>query len=85
MLLFLWQLLACACEVACRYKKIYHILIQALSRYCRIIIQYLQGNEGNFLLANETFPLDNDAKAELHNIVDKELGLYKLIGEVDKH
>lgn len=54
---------------------------QALSRYCRIMIQYQQGNEGDFPLANETFPLDNDAKAELHNIVDNELGLYQLIGE----
>lgn len=54
---------------------------EALSHYCRIMIQYSKENENDFPLSSETFPLDSETRAELRNIVEIELGIYQPIGE----
>ena len=54
---------------------------EALAHYCRIIVQYNRGSEEDYPLAGETFPIDADVRADLRDIVDNELGQYKLIGE----
>ena len=54
---------------------------KALSRYCRVMIQYNKGNVGDFPLASETFPLDSDERNELREIVENEVKPFGLIGE----
>ena len=54
---------------------------EALSHYCRIIIQYIKGDLGDFSSASETFPLDPDVRTELRQIVDNEIRPFKVIGE----
>ena len=54
---------------------------EALSRYCRIMIQYNKGNTGDFPSDSETFPLDNETRNELRGIVENELPPFKMIGE----
>lgn len=54
---------------------------EALSRYCRIMIQHNKGNTGDFPSDSETFPLDNETRNELRGIVENELPPFKMIGE----
>jgi hypothetical protein len=54
---------------------------EALSHYCRIIIQHVQGEKGDFPSSTETFPLDADIKADLREIAENELGPAHFIGE----
>jgi hypothetical protein len=54
---------------------------EALSRYCRIIIQHHKGSVDDFPLASETFPMDPDVRTELREMVENELEPFKLIGE----
>ena len=68
-------------DVVFQQKDLANNSKEALSRYCRIMIQYGKGDENDFPLKSETFPLDSEAKAELREIIENELGLYQLIGE----
>ncbi len=54
---------------------------EALTHYCRIMIQYRKSDVGDTPSANDVFPLDSDVKAELREIVESELAPYKFIGE----
>lgn len=74
--------LACNTEdVVFQQKDLANNSPVALSRYCRIIIQYRKGEDGDFPLAGETFPLDSDVRAELREMVENELEPFKLIAE----
>lgn len=54
---------------------------EALSRYCRVMIQYNKGNVGDFPSASETFPIDSDVKNELREVLVNEVKPFDLIGE----
>lgn len=54
---------------------------EALSRYCRVMIQYNKGNAGDFPSARETFPLDSEERNELREIVENEVKPYMIIEE----
>ena len=46
----------------------------AYKQYCRIMIQHIVGNKGDFLLYNQTEKIDNETKEFFRGIVDAELG-----------
>ena len=68
-------------DVVFQQKNLANNDSEALSRYCRIMIQYHRGNDGDFPMASETFPLDSEVRNELREVVENELGSYKLVGE----
>ena len=68
-------------DVVFQQKDLANNSKEALSRYCRVMLQYHKGSVGDFPSADETFSLDSETRAELRGIVENELGLYKLIGE----
>ena len=68
-------------DVVFQQKNLANNSKEALSRYCRVMLQYHKGSVGDFPSASEIFPLDSETRAELRGIVENELGLYKLIGE----
>ena len=53
----------------------------ALSRYCRVMIQYNKGNAGDFPSASETFTLDSDVRNEFREVVENEVKPFTIIGE----
>lgn len=53
----------------------------AYKQYCRIMIQHIVGNKGDFLLYNQTERIDNETKEFFREIVDAELGGFKALEE----
>lgn len=53
----------------------------AYNHYCRIIVAYVKGNEGDFLRSSETERIDYETELFLKDLVMSELGGYKLLGE----
>lgn len=53
--------------------------------YCRIMLQYAKGTQGDYLRSNQTEVIDNDAKAFLRNLVIIELGGNSLVAEPTYH
>ena len=53
----------------------------AYKQYCRIMIQHIVGNKGDFLLYNQTEKIDNETKEFFRGIVDAELGGFKVLEE----
>ena len=53
----------------------------AYKQYCRIMIQHIVGNKGDFLLYNQTERIDNETKEFFRGIVDAELGGFKALKE----
>ena len=49
--------------------------------YCRIMIQYIKGNPGDFLHSNQTEIIDYEWKTILKEMVTSGLGLYTLLRE----
>ena len=68
-------------DVVFQQKNLANNSKEALSHYCRVMLQYHKGSVDDFPSAGEIFPLDSEEKAELRGILENELGLYKLIGE----
>lgn len=68
-------------DVVFQQKNLANNDSEALSRYCRVMIQYNKGNAGDFPLASETFPLDSDVRRELREIIENEVKPFDLIGE----
>lgn len=68
-------------DVVFQQKNLANNDSEALSRYCRVMIQYNKGNDGDFPLASETFPLDSDVRRELREIIENEVKPFDLIGE----
>lgn len=56
----------------------------ALSKYCRIISQYIPGENGDFPKSNETEPVDNELRQMIEGMVENELAPgMTTIGDVD--
>lgn len=53
----------------------------AYKQYCRIMIQHIVGNKGDFLPYNKTERIDNETKEFFRGIVDAELGGFKTLEE----
>ena len=53
----------------------------AYKQYCRIMIQHIVGNKGDFLRYNQTERIDNETKEFFRGIVDAELGGFKILEE----
>ena len=54
---------------------------EAYSRYCRIMIQYIKGNYGDFMKASETEELDAEWRSILREMVMGSIANANLIGE----
>ena len=52
----------------------------AYKQYCRIMIQHIVGNKGDFLHYNQTERIDNETKDFFRGIVELELGVFKALG-----
>ena len=68
-------------DIVFQQKNLANNSSEALSRYCRIMIQYNKGNAGDFPSASETFPLDSDVRNELREVVENEVKPFSIIGE----
>lgn len=68
-------------DIVFQQKELANGSPEALSHYCRVMIQYVKGDENDFPLKKETFPLDSETKAELREIIGIESGPYQPIGE----
>lgn len=49
--------------------------------YCRIMLQYSAGEQGDFLKSDETPYFDNDAKTFFRELVDEQVATYTLLTE----
>ena len=49
--------------------------------YARIIIQYTNGEKGDFPKSSKTAPLENEILQEFKNLPDGKIGLHKLLSE----
>lgn len=56
-------------------------LPNAYKLYCRIMIQHIVGNKGDFFPYNQTKRIDNETKDFFREIVDAELGSFSLLEE----
>lgn len=56
-------------------------LPDAYKQYCRIMIQHIVGNKGDFLSYNQTERINNEAKEFFRGIVDAELGGFSALEE----
>ncbi len=55
----------------------------AYNKYCRIMIQYIRGNNGEYLNSTETEALDSDWKAVLDELVQNNIGpAARLMGSI---
>ena len=68
-------------DVVFQQKDLSNNSSEALSRYCRVMIQYNKGNVGDFPLVSETFPIDSDVRKDLREVVENEVKPFNLIGE----
>ena len=68
-------------DVVFQQKNLANNNSEALSHYCRIMIQYRKSDAAETPSASDVFPLDSDVKADLREIVENELAPFRIIGE----